>query len=151
MADYTYAQLSQMQQEAAQRVREMRKRAKQFVQDDVVQAGETEVTQAGNNHSYSAEPQTMARTPHSISLPNGLQGAKAALSTDARKLNNENMSILKDCHDEEQQSDFFASAVSNQEDTTAMADRALLLSLCFLLQAENVDESLILALLYLMA
>lgn len=121
MAEYTYSQLSQMQREATERVLEMRKRAKKAVED------------AGKNKEQPAN--NSACRPQDDSCENNGTAKVPVMPCCQRKANDRNL-IGK----------LFGSGITGTED----ADKALLLSLCFLLQAEKADEELILALLYVL-
>ena len=118
MADYTYSQLSQMQQEAARRVMEMRRRAKFAAEDAAKQ--------------FDA-PQ---------STPEPVQQMQEAEEPACRECGNLRCSKRR-MHKNE-------SALLKNNATPEEADRALLLSLCFLLQAEKADEELLLAMLYVL-
>ena len=137
MAEYSYAQLSQMQKEAAERVAEMRKRARLAAEDaserfDAKQAPVVPTAPAAN----SAQPQV----PKAVSMPNGLQGSNAQLFTGNKSKHPASG----------KKTDFLQDLLSGKGLHSVDRDRALLLSLCFLLQAEQADEDLILSLLYLL-
>ncbi len=121
MVDYTYSQLSQMQQEAAQRVREMRRRAKSAAEEAAKQFDVPQKENASDQQKQEIESQACpeCRNPHCMK----------------RQMRN-------NVHDVSP----FSPKRGNPED----ADRALLLSLCFLLQADKADEELILAMLYVL-
>ncbi|MBR2413114.1 MAG: hypothetical protein IKB13_01295 [Clostridia bacterium] len=121
MADYSYAQLSQMQQEAVQRVREMRKKAKTAAEDAARQ--------------FSVDEQTAQKTENPSSCP---------------KMQNAPLNAHKCCKKQENASDIIAKLFAGKGIRADDADKALILSVCFLLYAEHADEELILALLYLL-
>ncbi|MBE6812966.1 MAG: hypothetical protein E7523_08795 [Ruminococcaceae bacterium] len=121
MADYSYAQLSQMQQEAVQRVREMRKKAKSAAEDAARQFSETGQSQ------QTADVATSGPKVQCIASQTGHCCKKRENTSDM---------ISK----------LFAGKGIQADDT----DKALILSVCFLLYAEHADEELILALLYLL-
>ena len=119
MADYSYAQLAQMQKEAALRVQEMRKKAKFAVEDSTrqfeVNPADKEIQQKNQNPAPKDKP-----------CPNG-----------------------KCCRKKAGGGDLLARLFGGSAIPADDADKALILSLCFLLQADGADEELILALLYL--
>lgn len=121
MAEYSYSQLSQMQKEAAERVMEMRRRAKFAAEDAAKQL----------------EAQKQKNEPH----PQPQQGAEK--SADAQK---GRPCCKRQMCQREPAVPLFVSKGAQTED----ADRALIFSLCFLLQAEKADEELILAMLYIL-
>ena len=122
MADYSYAQLSQMQQEAVQRVREMRKRAKSAAED------------AARQFAAEVPPEQKSEKPSSC--PN---------------LQNASVQPRRCCQNRANASDFISNLFAGKGMQADDADKALILSVCFLLQAEKADEELILAMLYLLS
>lgn len=121
MADYTYAQLSQMQKEAALRVQEMRKRAK-LAAADASRQFDTDKKEEPEKKADIYTPEKVPLTVHSDRC----------------------------CKKNGNQKDLLSKLFSGKGMQAADADKALILSLCFLLQAEKADEELILALLYLL-
>lgn len=142
MADYTYAQLSQMQKEAVLRVQEMRKRAK-FAAEDAAKRFDVHESVA---ECEQPPNENAAKRPVCTSLPNGLQGVSAQL-TEKRKNHTIQSAPCGNCRRRE--NDFLQSLFGGKMPTEEN-DRALILALCFLLKAEKADEDLILALLYLL-
>lgn len=121
MADYSYAQISQMQREAEQRVREMRQRAKYAAENAARQMEVDEQTEE-NNEKQTCCPKRQA----SAEQPR------------------------KCCQKSENASDIISKLFSGKGIQADDADKALILSVCFLLYAEQADEELILAMLYLL-
>ncbi len=119
MADYSYSQLSQMQQEAVQRVREMRRKAKDAAEDAARQ--------------FAAEEQSK-QTAETPSIYPKSQHATAP----------------RCCKKRENTSDIISKLFEGKGIRADDADKALILSVCFLLRAEQADEDLILAMLYLL-
>lgn len=147
MADYTYEQLSRMQQQAAQRVREMKKRARQFTDDASRQGGQQQEYETVSSEKVPSFGRTYE--PRQISMPNGLQGKNFALSAESREReqadNEKNDKEETACEREKT-----CNTESAEDESLAEADRALVLSLCFLLYAEGADEGLLAALMYLL-
>ncbi len=121
MAEYSYAQLSQMQQEAEQRVREMRKKAKNAAEDAARQF-----------------PADEPSVPSAVAQAACLQAQKSQAQTGCC------------CKKRSNPSDLIAKLFDGKGIRADDADKALILSVCFLLYAEQADEELILALLYLL-
>ena len=126
MADYTYQDIMQMQNDAIRRAEEMQKRAR---------------TTAGleANQSKNEPPQEPKRIP----MPSGyLQ-------------QNESHQPQKDAHIPQQEGNVKAPFVERLKnglgDVNIDSDKALLLSLIMLLSQEGADELLIMALIYILA
>lgn len=126
MADYTYQDIMQMQNDAIRRAEEMQKRAR---------------TTAGleANQSKSEPPQEPKRIP----MPSGyLQ-------------QNESHQPQKDAHIPQQEGNVKAPFIERLKnglgDVNIDSDKALLLSLIMLLSQEGADELLIMALIYILA
>lgn len=126
MADYSYAELSQMQREAVQRVQEMRKRAKTAAED------------AARKFADEGQTAQIKQT----------QSAEAPAAC-PRKQNSHGQSG-RCCKKRENASDIISKLFAGKGIQADDADMALILSVCFLLYAEKADEELILALLYLL-
>ena len=126
MAEYSYAQLSQMQQEAEQRVREMRKKAKNAVEDAARQFPADE----------PSVPSAVAQAACLQAQKSQAQKSQAQTGCCCKKRSNP--------------SDLIAKLFDGKGIRADDADKALILSVCFLLYAEQADEELILALLYLL-
>lgn len=142
MADYTYAQLSQMQKEAVQRVQEMRKRARFAAEDAAQRFDENDPPQSTDRPI----PPVQCQQPVCTSMPNGLQGVQAQLS----QKKDPQTSGCPLCNKARGREQRFLQSLLGGKMSADEKDQALLLSLCFLLKAEQADEDLILALLYLM-
>lgn len=154
MADYTYSELMKMQNDAIKRVEDMQKRARKT-------AGFTE----GNDDTASKkqEEQTAAfvlqkDVPKRVRMPDDyLQNLKEYAKNVSDKSsneegNNEKRNVF------EGQNRKTPSAKSSTDgmksilgDIKIDEDKALLLSLILLLSEENADETLILALLYMLS
>ncbi len=121
MADYSYAQISQMQREAEQRVREMRQRAKYAAENAARQLTADEQPETENEKPTSCPKQQAAP-----------------------------VQPQKCCRKREHASDIISKLFAGKGIQADDADKALILSVCFLLYAEQADEELILAMLYLL-
>ena len=129
MSDYTYQDMMRMQSEAKKRVIEMHKRSK-----DVADSfnGKKNVPETAPEKGSEDLP----RIPRAISYPAGLQTQprhrenqkRPAPATDIRRL--------------------LTSAFGNLTDDDY--ERMFILSLCLLLTKEGSDESLVVALMYLL-
>lgn len=154
MADYSYEQMLAMQQEAEKRVREMRKKARQFAQES---SSSSVTDHAEDTPSGQHENKGKMYVPHSIPMPNGLKGEKVNLNTDSKKHRQADAKKAKpqnEADDGTQKREPVCACKATarrQSENENDSDRALIMSLCFLLQAEKADEDLILALLYLLA
>ena len=142
MAEYTYAQIAQMQKEAEQRVKEMRLRAKLAAEDAHRRFDADDKNECMKEEMHSEQNTTVFRKPKSIQMESGLKGQRADLSSSAEG-DGENVYLPSFLQIKSKRNRFVG-------DLNADSDRALLLSLLFLLQAEKADDGLMLALLYLL-
>lgn len=134
MSDYTYDEMFRMQNEAKQRVLEMQKRSRAVVKS--FSAGKSEEAR-----SESTEPQEeLPRVPRAIKYPAELpeQHARQVIQQGSRKKSTGIADIRR----------LFGSFFSDFTDDDY--EKMLILSLCLLLTREKGDDSLILALMYLL-
>ncbi len=123
MAEYTYKELMKMQNDAIRRAEDMKTRAQR---------------QAGLTASSQAE--VPVDKPKRIPMPNNY------LNINDSKNEEDTQKHLPRTN----QSNFFDTIKNNFKDINIDPDRALLLSLILLLTEEKADETLIMALLYML-
>ncbi len=124
MAEYTYKELMKMQNDAIRRAEDMKTRAQR-------QAGLT---------SPPPQAEVPVDKPKRIPMPNNYLNI-----TD-----NKNEEDVRKPLPQINQSNFFDTIKNNFKDINIDPDRALLLSLILLLTEEKADETLIMALLYML-
>lgn len=154
MADYTYAELMKMQNDAIKRVEDMQKRARKT-------AGFTEEnddTSVMKNEAKNSSVTLQKDAPKRVRMPDDyLQNLKEyAKSVSDKNSNGEENNEKRDVFDGQNR-----KTPSEKSSTDGMKnvlgdikideDKALLLSLILLLSEENADETLILALLYMLS
>ena len=154
MADYTYSELMKMQNDAIKRVEDMQKRARKT-------AGFTE----GNDDTASKKQEEQTASfvlqkdvPKRVRMPDDyLQNLKEyAKSISDKNRNNEENNEKRNIPEEQNRKT--PSAKSSNDGVKSVLgdikideDKALLLSLVLLVSEENADETLILALLYMLS
>jgi hypothetical protein len=154
MADYTYAELMKMQNDALKRVEDMQKRARYtagFTDSNVDAESKKRV-------GYSTESGGERDEPKRVRMPDDyLQNLKEyAKSVSDKKSSSVESSGKIEASEEQKRkiplvknsTDGIKSAIG---DMKIDEDKALLLSLVLLLAEENADETLILALLYMLS
>lgn len=154
MADYTYAELMKMQNDAIKRVEDMQKRARKT-------AGFTEEnddTASKKSEAQSASFVLQKDAPKRVHMPDDyLQNLKEyAKSISDKNSNNEENNEKRNISEEQNRKT--PSEKSSTDGVKSVLgdirideDKALLLSLVLLLSEENADETLILALLYMLS
>lgn len=132
MNDYTYQDMMRMQSEAKQRVLEMQKRSRS--------AAESFNGIQKNGSETQCEPsEELPRVPKKISFPAGLHNSR--MNQEAQKKNFSGQDI-----------DIRSSLKSVFGNLTGDDyEKMFILSLCLLLTKDGADESLIMALMYLLA
>lgn len=129
MNDYTYNDMMRMQDEAKRRVLEMQKRSRN-------------ITDSFNNSKRENEGKSeeeLPRVPRAVSLPAGLHG-------------NDNKEGKGHSHGKNNKTDLrntLYSVFGSLSDDDY--EKMFILSLCLLLSKENKDDSLILALMYILS
>lgn len=124
--DYSYQDMVKMQEDAAKRVQDMRRRAKQFVTEE-------------NEQPYTDERAAYADIPE---IPDKVK----VISLPVEPFAQPRKTPESDKH--EKNPPF--KAADSKLGSLINSDSALILSLCLLLQAEKADEGLIMSLLYLL-
>lgn len=149
MQEYTYDELRRMQEKALERVRSMQQRAQQYVEED--------------NRAAQRRPQnTDERKPlaQNAAAPNRQPQKKSPSGRIKMPLNlPENRDLtypsFKEYFDPETQKAKAQTAQSTKanllDDVLREPDEAMLFSLLLLLKSEGTDESLLMALLYIMS
>ena len=120
MADYTYHELMKMQNDAIRRVEDMQKKARQT---------------AGLNKEEKEKKEIPVEEPRRVPMPSDYLN-------NLKQRNNQN--------NRAQQSNPFENIKNLFGDINISSDTALLLSLVLLLTEEKADETLIMALLYML-
>lgn len=149
MKEYSYRDMMRMQEDAVKRVREMQRRARltaQEAQDDL--RGESEPSPVKQTASAAPPPVDAAR-PRAIHMPVELSGKAPELSAAKKATTTATTAATASSPPEQRNalSSLFAGDGLSGDDR----DKALILSLCFLLYAEKADEGLLLALLYVLS
>ncbi len=124
MAEYTYKELMKMQNDAIRRAEDMKNRAQR-------QAGLT---------TSPLQAEVPVDKPKRIPMPNNYLNIPE----------NKNEEEVRKPLPQSNQSNFFDTIKNNFKDINIDPDRALLLSLILLLTEEKADETLIMALLYML-
>ena len=129
MNDYTYNDMMRMQDEAKRRVLEMQKRSKNV----------TDSFNKSNKGSENGKEDVLPRIPKAVSLPAGLHDAdnKDRRGHTDGKNNKANL-----------RNDLYSVFGSLSDDDY---EKMFILSLCLLLARESKDDTLILALMYLLS
>ena len=154
MADYTYLELMKMQNDAIKRVEDMQKRARKtagFTEENDATSGE-------KNEAKNSSVTLQKDAPKRVRMPDDyLQNLKEyAKSISDKNSNNEENNEKRNSSEEQNRK--IPSAKSSTDgmksvlgDVKIDEDKALILSLILLLSEENADETLILALLYMLS
>ena len=135
MNDYTYQDMMRMQTEARERVLEMQKRSKNAADSF---NGTQKAYQQGNQQDSFQDPEELPRVPRKISYPAGL---REVVHRNSHPVHNKGPGIdirrtLKSVFGDLSGDDY---------------EKMLILSLCLLLTEDGADESLVMALMYLLA
>lgn len=130
MSEYSYQDVMRMQSEAKQRVLEMQKRSRYAAERFNGQKGEA------TEEKHPDEETELPRIPKAISYPTELPSARKRQGT--RQVNTGGINIRKAIFD------MFGNLSADDY------EKMFLLALCVLLSQEQCDDSLILALMYLM-
>lgn len=131
MSDYSYQDVMRMQLEAKKRVLEMQKRSRYAAERFNGQKSESE-----SENREREEEAELPRIPKTISYPTELSSARKKQGS--RRVNGAGINIRKVI------SDVFGNMTDDEY------EKMFLLSLCVLLAKEQSDDSLILALMYLL-
>lgn len=154
MADYTYAELMKMQNDAIKRVEDMQKRARKTAGFTEENDGASGIKNEVKNSSVTLQKDE----PKRVRMPDDyLQNLKEyAKSISDKNSNNEENNEKRNISEEQNRKT--PSAKSSTDgmksvlgDVKIDEDKALILSLILLLSEENADETLILALLYMLS
>lgn len=154
MADYTYAELMKMQNDAIKRVEDMQKRARKTAGFNE----ENDATSGIKNEAKNSSVALQKDVPKRVHMPDDyLQNLKEyAKSISDKNRNNEENNEKRNIPEEQNRKT--PSAKSSNDGVKSVLgdikideDKALLLSLVLLLSEENADETLILALLYMLS
>jgi hypothetical protein len=154
MADYTYAELMKMQNDAIKRVEDMQKRARKTAGFNE----ENDATSGEKNEAKNSSVALQKDVPKRVHMPDDyLQNLKEyAKSISDKNRNNEENNEKRNIPEEQNRKT--PSAKSSNDGVKSVLgdikideDKALLLSLVLLLSEENADETLILALLYMLS
>ena len=150
MQEYTYDELRRMQEKALERVRSMQQRAQQYVEED-------------NRAAAQRRPQnTDERKPlaQNAAAPNRAAAEKTAVRPYQNALEPaENRDLTYPSFKEYFEPETQKAKVQTEQSTKANLlddvlrepDEAMLFSLLLLLKSEGTDESLLMALLYIMS
>lgn len=164
MADYTYHELMRMQNDAIKRVEDMQRRARKT-------AGISDVKENQNAQKHSQNQQNnlygmQKEQPKRVQMPDDyLRDLKEYAKSVAEKKDDESVVGNVDLQEESKKQNVFngpdAKTPSAKKSTDGIKgflgdikideDKALLLSLVLLLSEEKADETLILALLYMLS
>ena len=139
MADYTYSEIMKMQNDAVKRVEEMQKRARLSLEkpDSEADKEKTDADKSSLNVTVNE--------PRHIKMPSGYLDELKRFASTSSHIDKE---IKKDSAEKTP-----AAAVNEAEgflNADIDKDKALILSLIMLLSDEQADETLILALLYML-
>ena len=154
MADYTYAELMKMQNDAIKRVEDMQKRARKTAGFNE----ENDATSGIKNEEKNSSVTLQKDVPKRVHMPDDyLQNLKEyAKSISDKNRNNEENNEKRNIPEEQNRKT--PSAKSSNDGVKSVLgdikideDKALLLSLVLLLSEENADETLILALLCMLS
>lgn len=131
MNDYTYQDMMRMQSEAKQRVLEMQKRSRNA-------ADSFNGAQKNSSRENNAQDEELPRVPRKISYPAGLHGNQPNQGIQKKSQTGQGIDIrnaLKSVFGDLSGDDY---------------EKMFILSLCLLLTKDGADESLIMALMYLL-
>lgn len=163
MADYTYHELMRMQNDAIKRVEDMQRRARKT-------AGIPDEKETQNNQKDSRNQQnnlygTQKEQPKRVQMPDDyLRDLKEYAKGVADKNDNKAFTENENLQEAKKQTSFIGQNIKTPSvkkstdgvkgvlgDIKIDEDKALLLSLVILLSEEKADETLILALLYMLS
>ncbi len=165
MADYTYHELMRMQNDAIKRVEDMQRRARKT-------AGFSEEKESNSTESQSQKQQNnvygvQKDVPKRVQMPDDYLRNLKEYAKNVSDKNNSYENIVEHMNSEEQNKNQSALGEKNRKTPSAKKstdglkgvlgdikideDKALLLSLVLLLSEEKADETLILALLYMLS
>ncbi len=168
MADYTYHELMKMQNDAIKRVEDMQRRARQtagFSEERENKGSSESYSQKQQNNGYGVQKDQ----PKRVQMPDDyLQNLKEYAKSVSDKSNyDENAAENMNSQEAEKNQGAFSGGTQNRKTPSAKKstdglkgilgdikideDKALLLSLVLLLSEEKADETLILALLYMLS
>lgn len=137
MADYTYNELRQMQEKALERVQRMQQRARQYVDD-----------------SPPAPPAPKPRQPAAPQLPEKPKPGRIKMPLNLPEDRDLVYPSFREVFSAQTQQAKAQSAQKTKanllDEVLKEPDEAMLFSLLLLLRAEDADEALLLALLYIM-
>lgn len=158
MADYTYAELMKMQNDAIKRVEDMQKRARKTAGFTEANDGTSGIKNEVKNEVKNSSVTLQKDAPKRVRMPDDyLQNLKEYAKSISDKNSNKEENNEKRNISEEQNRKI-PSAKSSTDgmksvlgDVKIDEDKALILSLILLLSEENADETLILALLYMLS
>ena len=131
MNDYTYQDMMRMQSEAKQRVLEMQKRSRSAAES-------FNGTQKNNSHTKEEHTGELPRVPKKISYPAGLHEGQSNHIT--KKAHNGKNTDIRNS---------LKAVFGNLSGDDY--EKMFILSLCLLLTKDGADESLIMALMYLLS
>lgn len=132
MSDYTYKDMMRMQSEAKQRVLEMQKRSKR-VADNF-----NDKSRSADNDNRVENDDDLPRIAKAISYPTEITSAYSRQSYE----NTKNKNIVSDIR--ESLKKVFGNITGGD------SEKLFIMSLCLLLAEESTDDSLIIALMYLL-
>lgn len=149
MADYSYTELMKMQNDAIRRVEDMQKRARRSAGLSEENENSTVSANATQAQPIQKEPPRRVPMPNDY-LENLKKFASDSLGTETdTNTKSETLPQLPD-HPNRNTNGLSDSLKNILNGINIDSDKALLLSLIMLLSEENADETLVLALIYMM-